>query len=58
MKMLNLPIIKWHMQELQKLLIIDPNNPITVPLLIQIETMLNSNYLKQVKVEVPDITES
>ena len=56
--MLNLPRIKWHIQELQKLLIIDPNNSMTVPLLIQLETLLNCEFLKRVESEVPDITES
>lgn len=55
--MLNFPLIKWHIQELYELLVIDPNNPMTVPLLIQLETMLNSNDLKQVQAEAPDVTE-
>ena len=56
--MLNLPIIKWHIQELHKLLIIDPNNTLTVPLLVQLETLLNSEFLKRVESAVPDITTS
>ena len=56
--MLNFPLIKWHMQELYELLKVDPNNPMTVPLLIKLETMLNSEDLKQVEAEVPDMPES
>ena len=44
------------MQELYELLKVEPNNPMTVPLLIKLETMLNSTDFKRVEAEVPDIT--
>jgi len=56
--MLNLPIVKWHIQELHKLLIVEPNNPVIVPLLVQLETMLNNELLRRVEAAAPDISEA
>jgi hypothetical protein len=55
--MLNLPLIKWHIQELYKLLKVDPDNALTVPLLIKLETMLNSESLRRIETAPPDITD-
>lgn len=56
--MLNLPLIKWYVQELYELLKIDPNNRQTYQLYIQLETMLNSSPLNHIEAKAPDITTS
>lgn len=48
------PVIKWHAQELYKLLIQEPNNPMTAEVAIKLETVfLNSYPYKDIKAQPP-----
>jgi len=50
----NLPLIKWHAQELYKLLIQDPNNRLTTEIAMKLETVfLNSLPYKDIKGQPP-----
>ena len=40
----NKPVIKWHAQELYKLLIENPNDPITAPIAVELETIFFNSY--------------
>lgn len=46
---MDLPLVKYHMQELLKLTIQEPNNPIFAQLSVQLECLLNSSPLKNIK---------
>lgn len=46
---MDLPDVKFHIQELYSLLIQEPNNPIFAQLCVSLETELNSSPLKEVK---------
>ena len=51
----NKPLIKWHAQELYKLLSQDPNDPITVRITVALETVfLNSAPYKDIKAKLPE----
>lgn len=48
-KMDNKPLIKWHAQELHRLLSEDQNDPITVRVLVELETVFfNSRPYKDI----------
>jgi len=51
--MLNLPLIKWHFQELCKLLEQDPNNHIIAYLYRDLKSMLNSPMFKKIEAAAP-----
>jgi hypothetical protein len=53
--MQNLPLVKWHAQELHKLLSQEPNNPYTVQIAVQLEAIfLNSSTYKDIKAQPPE----
>jgi len=49
----DLSLIKWHAQELCKLLEKDPNNPQMARLYVELETTLNSYPFKQIESIAP-----
>lgn len=48
---MDLPLVKYHIQELHKLTIQEPNNIFFVDLCVKLDTMLNSSPLKDIKAE-------
>lgn len=53
-KMDNRPLIKWHALELYKLLVQDPNNPMTANIAVELETVfINSLPYKNIKAQPP-----
>ncbi len=53
----NQSLIKWHAQELCKLLLQDPNNPLTNPVAKDLEAyILNSLPFKNIKAKAPEAT--
>jgi hypothetical protein len=49
------PLIKWHAQELYKLLLQDPNNPMTAGIAVELETVfINSSPYKDIKSQPPE----
>jgi hypothetical protein len=48
------PLIKWHAQELYKLLLQDPNNPLTAGIAVELESVfINSYPYKDIKAQPP-----
>ena len=53
--MQKLSLVKWHAQELYKLLSQEPNNPYTAKIAVQLETIfLNSSPYKDIKAQPPE----
>ena len=51
----NKPLIKWHAQELYKLLLQDPNNSITAGVAVELETVfMNSSPYKDIVAQPPE----
>ncbi len=51
----NLPLIKWHAQELHRLLSQYPNEALTTRIAVDLETVfLNSSPFKNIKAEPPE----
>ena len=51
----NKPLIKWHAQELYKLLSQDQNDPITVEIAVKLEAVFfNSAPYKNIKAQPPE----
>jgi len=51
----NRSLIKWHAVELYKLLLQDPNNPMTVNIAVELETVfINSLPYKNIKAQPPN----
>ncbi len=51
----NKQLIKWHAQELYKLLSQDPNDVLTVKIMVELETVfLNSRPYKDIIAEPPE----
>lgn len=52
-----LQLIKWHAEELYKLLLEEPNNPVTARVAIELETVfINSLPYKNIEAKAPDAT--
>ena len=50
-----LQLIKWHAEELHKLLLQEPNNPMTAPVAVELETVfLNSSPFKRIEAKAPE----
>ena len=48
-------LIKWHAEELYKLLLEEPNNPVTARVAIELDTVfLNSLPYKRIKAKAPE----
>jgi hypothetical protein len=53
--MKNLPLIKWHAQELHRLLLQYPNEALTVQIAVELETVfLNSVPFKNIVAKAPE----
>ena len=51
----NMPLIKWHAQELYKLLVQAPNDPTSSEVAIKLETIfLNSLPYKNIEAQPPE----
>ena len=51
----NMPLIKWHAQELHKLLLKSPNDSTSAEVAIKLETIfLNSRPYKNIKAQPPE----
>ena len=50
----NRPLIKWHAEELHKLLLQDPNNPMSAKMTVELESFIINNLdYKTIKAQPP-----